>query len=284
MISETILKYITYTFDPLHAFWENNKTHKRVAALMIAIFIVGLAGIELNRQGMLPPEIGKYFYTNHYHAISVAFTFVLILEVISLIFTLPCSISRAVGKQFEILALILLRSSFKELANFPEPITLEGHMDSLYYILADCTGALAIFSILGVYYKIQKKRSGHYHGATLYNFVTSKKLVALIMLGLFGYMGFSAVYGKLIHSQPMHFFADFYTVLIFSDILIVLISQRFQPSFHAVFRNSGFAVSTLLIRLALTAPPYYNAIIGVIALLFAVFLTLAYDYFYMEKA
>ena len=39
--------------------------------------------------------------------------------------------------------------------------------------------------------------------------------------------------------QDMRFFETIYTVLIFADIALVLISQRYMPSFHAVFRNSG---------------------------------------------
>ena len=39
------------------------------------------------------------------------------------------------------------------------------------------------------------------------------------------------------------------------DILVVLIFQCFRPSFQAVFRNSGYALCTLFIRLALATPP-----------------------------
>jgi hypothetical protein len=63
-------------------------------------------------------------------------------------------------------------------------------------------------------------------------------------------------------------------VLILSDILVVLLSQCYQPSFYAVFRNSGYALSTLIIRIALAAPPFYNVLLGLAAALFAILLTL----------
>ena len=66
-------------------------------------------------------------------------------------------------------------------------------------------------------------------------------------------------------------------MLIFSDIFVVIIAQRFLPCYVAVFRNSGLALATLLIRLALAAPPYWNAGLGVFAALFAVGMTLAYN-------
>ena len=75
----------------------------------------------------------------------------------------------------------------------------------------------------------------------------------------------------------------FYTILIFSDILLVLIAQSFLPEFPAVFRNSGYALATLLIRLSLTAPAYYNVLIGLSSVVLAVLLTLVYNKFYTHK-
>jgi hypothetical protein len=56
--------------------------------------------------------------------------------------------------------------------------------------------------------------------------------------------------------------------------MIELISQCFQPGFYAVFRNSGFALSTMIIRIALAAPPFYNVLMGVAAAVFAILLTI----------
>jgi hypothetical protein len=75
------------------------------------------------------------------------------------------------------------------------------------------------------------------------------------------------------------FFEVSYTVLIFNDVLIVLISLRYSLTFNVVFRNSGFAVATVLIRLALAAPPYLNALLGLGAAFFALGLTFAYNMF-----
>ncbi len=46
-----------------------------------------------------------------------------------------------------------------------------------------------------------------------------------------------------------------------------------------MFRNSGFAVATVFVRLALTAPPVTNAVLGVPAVVFACGLTFAYNGF-----
>lgn len=280
-----IYKYATYVFDPLHHFWEHDRTQRTVAAILVFVFILALAVIEFKRQGWLTGHLASMVPTSHYMAINLAFTLVLILEVISLIFTLPCSISRAVGKQFEILALILLRSAFKALADFPEPITITGHEKELWIILTDGGGAIAIFALLGVYsllrYKLDETITG---GPTLFKFVAAKKMVALVMLIIFIGMGIKNISLFLSGGHPFNFFQNFYTVLIFSDIMLVLIAQRFLPQFAAVFRNSGFALATLLIRLALTAPPYYNVAIGIGSAVFACLLTLVYNAFYSRNA
>lgn len=278
----SIYELATFAFDPLHAFWENEKTQRRVAGLLIVCFIAALLGIELGRHGMLPEAIAAKTPSSHYAAVGIAFTLVLVLEVISLIFVLPCSFSKSVGKQFEILCLILMRNSFKELVNFPEPISFTGNMTPIYQILSDGCGAFVVFVLLGIYYRIQMPTGG-LTPSFKFSYVASKKLVALLLLILFAGLG---VYDLNLIVKEHHgfdFFSTFYTVLIFNDILLVLISQRYLPSFHAVFRNSGFALVTLLIRLALASPPFYNAALGVTAAGFAVLLTLAYNAFCRSK-
>ena len=280
-----IYEATTYLFDPLHNFWENDRTQRTVAGILVFVFMFALAAIEMKRQGFISGGLAERIPSSHYMAISLAFTLVLILEVVSLIFTLPCSISKAVGKQFEILALILLRSAFKALADFPEPITITGHEQELWIILTDGGGAVAIFALLGVYRLLQGKLEETIKGGpTLFRFVAAKKMVALVILSIFVVMGVNNMINMLHGGTSHHFFLNFYTVLIFSDIMLVLIAQRFLPEFRAVFRNSGFALATLLIRLALTAPPYYNVAIGIGAAVFACLLTLTYNVFYSRSS
>jgi len=136
------------TFDVIHTFWEKERTHQFVSVLLIVIFILSLGVIEINRQGWLPVNFSSLISTSHYFAINLAFSLVLILEVISLIFALPSSMSKALGKQFEILALIFLRSSFKELSKLPEPIDIR--------INNKIKGGSVYFFILNIFYAMVK--------------------------------------------------------------------------------------------------------------------------------
>lgn len=265
----------TYLFDPIHHHWEHDRMHRKISVLLVLLFLVSLLTIELKRQGFLPDSLAAMVPGNHFYAIQTAFTVVLILEIISLIFTLPCSFSHSVGKQFEILSLILMRNAFKELSSLPEPITFTGNEDAILRILSDGFGALFLFALLGAYYRIQPVHADEAgRPGDLFSFVAAKKGIALILLGLFIYMGVDTVFLALTGREHPDFFHGFYTLLIITDILVVLIAQCFQPSFYSVFRNSGFALSTLIIRLALAAPPYFNVLLGVAAALFAIAMTL----------
>lgn len=269
-----IYEKITYLFDPLHHLWEHEKIHRKISILLVLFFTCGLVLIELKRQGLAPTVFHPYIPDNHFFAIQAAFTVVLILEMISLVFTLPCSFSRSVGKQFEILSLILLRNAFKELAHFPEPVSFSGNEMEVLYILSSGFGALIIFGLLGYYYHLQAKDTDdRMKPNDLFSFVAAKKGIALLLLLVFIYMGLKSGYMALRGIDHSDFFHDFYTLLILTDILVVLISQCFHPSFYTVFRNSGFALSTLLIRLALAAPPFYDALLGIAAALFSILLS-----------
>ncbi len=281
---DLILNIFTRIFDPIRKFWKKEATHKTVSGMLVLTFLLALVTIELNRQGLLPYSLGKTIPKSHYMAINLAFTLVLILEVLGMIFTLPGSLSRALGKQFEILALIFLRNAFKELAVLPEPISLSHHHEVLWHILSYGFGAIAIFALLGIYVGMLKKLDETLApGPSLTRFIAAKKAVALVMLATFCGMGLYNGQLFLTGKPVFHFFQYFYTILIFSDILLVLIAQSFLPEFPAVFRNSGYALATLLIRLSLTAPAYYNVLIGLSSVVLAVLLTLVYNQFYTHK-
>lgn len=274
---------VTYMFDPLHDLYERDKVHRKIALVTVFLFIVAIFCIELNRQGLLPPAWAAALPDNHFHAISMAFTIVLILEVISLIFALPCSFSRSLGKQFEILALIFMRNAFKELSLFPEPLAYSGNEEQVLHILASGFGALIIFILLGLYYRVQKKAERDGRQRDLYGFVASKKAISLFLLLTFASMGIWSVLQAWRGVEHADFFHEFYTILILTDILIVLVSQCFCPSSIMIFRNSGYAFSTLTIRIALVAPVYYNVLLGSAAVCFALLLSLASQRLFTER-
>ncbi len=272
---DRIYEFVNFIFDPLHYYWEHKNTQKIIAGLLIVVFLLSLLGIELKRHGLLYWDL-SWLPSNPFYAVQIAFSLLLIIEVLGLIFVLPCSISRAVGKQFEILSLIFLRNCFKQLINFSEPVQFSNHLDTLLRIGTYGLGALAIFALMGIFYAQEVKREKRRENVALFYFVSSKKAVALILMVLFASMGVYNIYALFLSAPGIKFFREFYTVLIFSDILVVLIAHRFFPGFRDIFRNSAYTISTLLMRLCLTAPPGLDVLVGVAAAVYAVTLTYVY--------
>ncbi len=276
-----ILQASSRLFDRLDHWWESVATRKHVATLLINVFLVGLVVIEAKRRGWLPEPLADAVPTKHYYAILLAFTLLLVAEVIDLVFALAQSVANAVGKQLEIMSLILIRQSFKELTYFDEPIVWP-EMSSqvserVLYILSDAVGALVIFALLALYYKLQPHRPITSDADDQANFIASKRLIALILLFSLVLLGVDYIVASATGTVAHGFFEVFYTLLIFADVLIVLISLRYNISYPVVFRYFGFAVATVIIRLALTAPRVADAALGVGATLFAIGLTWTYN-------
>lgn len=265
-------------FDFLSAQWERPRTQRALGIVILFIYLGMLLLVELGRMDIWPESWPRPPWS-HFFAIELAFTLILGLEVISLIFVLPESLSRSMGKQFEILTLILLRNAFKELSLLPEPVHIGmENLMQLCQIGANGAGALSVFICLGLYRRYQVKRNFGIKRDLIAPYVASKKLLALCLLGIF--------FGVTCYDVPLlfmggenYFFETIYTVLIFADIAMVLIAQRYMPCYYAVFRNSGFVVGTLLMRLSLSAPPLLGCAIAVFAAVFVLGLNFGVNLF-----
>lgn len=259
-------------FDYLHHFWDNASTERSFGLLLLWIYLAALLSVELKRMGWYPEWLPQP-PDSHYYSIQLAFTLILGLEVISLIFTLPASLSRSIGKQLEILTLILLRNAFKELSVLPEPVSIDmENLGQVINIAVSATGALCVFVCLGYYRRLSRSRPFKRGKELLANYVYGKKLLALALLLIFTGLGVRDIYLFIQHVDA-DFFETIYTILIFADIAMVLIAQRYMPCYYAVFRNSGFVIGTLMMRLSLAAPPLVSASIAVFSALYVLALT-----------
>ncbi|MDD2965911.1 MAG: hypothetical protein PHN64_00220 [Desulfovibrionaceae bacterium] len=276
------LEPLTYIYDWLHSHWENPIVERRVACLIFIFFLLALMGIEINRQGWLPPSLAMLTPSNHFHAINLAFTLILGVEMMGLIMSLSISLSRSLGKQFEILALILLRDAFKELSHLPEPVAIGSNLDPLIHIGLYALGALAIFICLGFYYRLRLFQHYIQSPEMRMRYVLSKKLMGLGLFSIFTFIALRDLWVFFCTGQDQRFFETIYTVLLFSDVTLVLLSQHFMPSFHAVFRNSGFVIGTLLMRLSLSTNAPYDVAASIFAAVFVVVLTWSTSYFAPE--
>ncbi len=277
--SDRLFQFSDPLYNAADVFWKNPKTQRRIGTLLVWAFIGALLGIEARRRGLLPMPFAAVVPTNHFYAVSTAFSVLLGFEILGLVFVLPESISDSLGKQFEILSIILLRESFQEFVHFDEPIRWELVSGSLLPILANAFGGMSMFIAIGLFYRFQQHRRITGSQAAQDRFRSTKKLLALALLVAFITIGVQDAWAYVSHGAAGEFFDVFFTVLVFSDILLIFLSLQYSSGYQIVFRNSGFTLATVIIRLSVTAPEYYNVALALGSALFAVCLTVAYNTF-----
>ena len=188
------------------------------------------------------------------------FSILLVYEVYQLIRTIPDSFSSSVGKQYEIATLLVVRDILKRLSEI-EGSTGWEVSDDLGFLLVESGAFLALFYTSLTYYRISvggtKEDEITEDVAT---FVEMKRSIANIMLFAFLLIaaysfwswGISVQEGGGSVSRAI-FFLDFFTFLILADILILLISYWFYTDFGNLARNTGFVLSTVIIRVAISS-------------------------------
>jgi hypothetical protein len=264
------LRATTAAFDAIEALWESPRTRKAVAAALAVGYVGAIVAVEASQRGWLPAPLRLRAAHGHFVAVELALYLLLAFEVVGLVLGIAQSVANAAGKQFEIFSLILLRHSFEEFANLGEPIVWANAKEPVLRMLSDGFGALAIFVVLGFYYAAQRHRPISDDARDRQSFIAAKKIVALVLLAVFAWLAVRAAF-----AERAAFFEPFYTVLVLADVLLVFLSLRYSSAYHVVFRNSALAVSTVLLRVALSAPAYANAALGIAAAVFALALTLA---------
>jgi hypothetical protein len=79
------------------------------------------------------------------------------------------------------------------------------------------------------------------------------------------------------------FFNEFFTILILADVLLLLFSFFHTDQFNAVIRNSGFIISTILIRLSFSTSGLTNDLLVVVAVTFGVLILWLNNKYYTLK-
>ena len=116
-----------------------------VLTVAIMSYFLHLVLIFLVNQGILPIE--SKFFKNPIAAIYTPFSFILIYEVYLLIYYLPKSISYYIGKQYEIISLIVIRRIFKDISHLELTSDWFNNQDDLQFTF-DVVTALILFLVI----------------------------------------------------------------------------------------------------------------------------------------
>lgn len=277
-----LIDFFAIIYNKIEHYWDSETNHRILGTAIVLSFILSIILIQLKLWGIIPESVSQFIPENYFAAIEIAFLVLLSFEVLSLIFTLPYSVAKSLHKQFEIISLILLRDAFKEFSHFTEPIHWHQSIDTIMHIFSNSFSAIFIFFGIFLIRSIRTSRQITLDEEDQFRFTQIKKLISVILFVTFLILAIQDGYLYFSHSNSYKFFSVFYTILIFTDILMVLVSLRYNYNYMVLFRNSGFALATVLLRLSLNAPVYYNSIIAGAAIIFVFLLTLIYQQMYKK--
>ncbi len=224
----------------------------------------------------------KNLQHSYLKAIYTPFSFILFYEVFLLVIIIPKSISEFIGKQFEVITLITLRSFFHDIADLDLKNSINIKNPEFISLLYDLISSLIMLGLTILYYKIYQNNRKSEIVNELNDFINIKKLVSLSMililflLSISSFLIWSIDMLEALRLQQNYpnpntvFYADFFSVMIFVDVFLLLISFTFHFSFFTIFRNASFIITTILIRMSLTIEKPMNYIIILIGFLFSI--------------
>lgn len=105
--------------------------------------------------------------------------------------------------------------------------------------------------------------------AQIEQFIAIKKFMATILVPIFVGIGLLTFGSWIFQHTPENFsialkdinsifFDEFFAILIIVDVFLLLFSFFYTDQFHKVIRNSGFIISTILIRLSFSVDGLLN--------------------------
>ena len=277
---------------------ERVKEKSEVVIISVAIisFIVHLLLVALVNLDLLHPGEYSEIFRNPIAAIYTPFSFILIYEVYLLVYYLPKSTTIYIGKQYEIITLIVIRRIFKDLANLkftPDWFNVVSDLKFTY----DLGATLVLFIMIFVFYRLNEQKDRETHKTSqlsfvIVKFITMKNIIAMCLIPVFLILAIHGL-GRWIHGSFFTighmvdslkdinsiFFNDFFTILILTDVLLLLISFLYTDKFNKVIRNSGFIISTILIKLSFGIDGLLNTILIVVAVLFGVSILFIHNQF-----
>ena len=220
------------------------------------------------------------------NAIYTPFSFLLVYEAYLLLYYLPQSTSIYIGKQYEIITLILIRGVFKDITNLNADISdaVGQFYTKLWYDLATVA---VVFVLIFVFYKISKRYASVSATASsadspaIQKFIFAKKSLASLLLVISFVLGAYSLIDWLLSSSADHslqaaidlngvFFDHFFSILIISDVIILLLSLFYTDDYSLIIRNSSFVISTILLKLSFSAVGVMEQILIVVGVSFGV--------------
>ena len=267
------------------------QTEKWVVSVALLSFFAHLMLICLARMGVFgdsPPEL----LADPISALYTPFSFILVYEGYLLIFYLTASITQYIAKQYEIITLIVIRRLFKDIADLELTENWFQNQADLQFTY-DIITTLILFALLYLFYSLMSARKPlavFEEDQSLKRFIRIKEHLSALLVPVFLILAvfsfgnwladvFFLAPGKDNSSENLNsiFFDDFFTVLILTDVMLLIVSLIHTQDFAKVIRNSGFIISTVMLKLSFSATELVNVALVIGAVLFGVAILYLYN-------
>ena len=260
----------------IHEFFlgQNTDAFLRRVAINFAIlgFLLHLLFCVLYDLSFIESSDLDSFIDSYLDALYTPFSIILAYEVYELIRAIPESFSNSIGKQFEVVTLLVVRDIFKNLADIGDADNVSIDAD-VAFIAMEAVAFVILFGT-ALYFRHQTSvtKKPSQQDESVRAFVQQKKhlacglAVVYIFVALYSFTTWltGVVDGDTGLSRTV-FFSDFFTWLIVSDIVILLASYRHITDFPQLARNTGFILSTVIIRVGIGIPGYTGAALFILS-------------------
>ena len=283
-------------FSRLLSSQTKEKSEKVMLSIALISYALHLLLITLVNLHVL--EIDSKFFKSPIAAIYTPFSFILVYEVYLLIFFLPKSITIYIGKQYEIITLIVVRRIFKDISHLELTSNWFQNRYDLQFTYDVVTALILFFLILLIYMNNKKRKTTRPLAEDTENrlkmstFIRLKQVIAtllvpiLLSLATFTLLDWTSEFirnyqnGVIVFTNINKvFFDDFFTILIIVDVFLLLSSLFYSDEFHKIIRNSGFVISTILLKISFSVDGIMNNALIIGAVLFGYLILLIHDYY-----
>ena len=279
-------KVFNFFYTKLLSNTTKHKSETVIVSVAILSFILHLFIIALVHFHIVNLKDHSNLLSNPVAAIYTPFSFILIYEVYLLVYYLPRSTSIYIGKQYEIITLIVIRRVFKDLSKLEFTADWFKVNNDLHFTY-DLIATIILFYLIFIFYRLNEQKEKHQKpekiSIEIASFIKMKNIIAMCLIPIFlilasyslGSWIFESFFSltqlvDTIKDVNKIFFDDFFTILILIDVLLLLFSFLHTDKFNKVIRNSGFIISTILMKLSFGAEGLLNTILIVVAVLFGV--------------
>ncbi len=290
---ESVIRRLEHCYDDL----ASQRSQKRLESLFVSLAISGflfhLLLIFCKRSFPdFAPQMTTGISNNFLQAVYTPFSFILFYEVLLLVLALPKSLTTSICKQYEIISLIVVRRVFKDIGTFDDFGSWLTETETVKMVLLDMGGALLMFLAVTLFYRIRQLVAKFDTPRDLQGFIRFKKILTLVLGAVLIVLATGNLAAWFVSVMPWigggeksllnleeYFFPSFFEFMIFTDVLLLIVSIRYYDRYEYLFRNSGFVISTVLLRISLSTTKPYDLAIALIAIFYGLGLISVFAYY-----